>query len=138
MEGVTMTKYIYPAIFTKEDEGYSVVFPDLESCYTQGDTLEDAMEMAEDVLSLVLYEYEKKQRIIPLPTSIKEIETSEREIVSLVMGDTMEYRKRYNNKAVKKTLTIPEWLNEEASALGVNFSQVLQEALMNILHHQVK
>ena len=133
-----MTKYIYPAIFTKEDEGYSVVFPDLESCYTQGDTLEDAMEMAEDVLSLVLYEYEKKQRIIPLPTSIKEIETSEREIVSLVMGDTMEYRKRYNNKAVKKTLTIPEWLNEEASALGVNFSQVLQEALMNILHHQVK
>lgn len=124
-----MTKYIYPAIFTKEDEGYSVVFPDLESCYTQGDTLEDAMEMAEDVLSLVLYEYEKKQRIIPLPTSIKEIETSEREIVSLVMGDTMEYRKRYNNKAVKKTLTIPEWLNEEASALGVNFSQVLQEAL---------
>ena len=133
-----MTKYIYPAIFTKEDEGYSVVFPDLESCYTQGDTLEDAMEMAEDVLSLVLYEYEKKQRIIPLPTSIKEIETSEREIISLVMGDTMEYRKRYNNKAVKKTLTIPEWLNEEASALGVNFSQVLQEALMNILHHQVK
>lgn len=133
-----MTKYIYPAIFTKEDEGYSVVFPDLESCYTQGDTLEDAMEMAEDVLSLVLYEYEKKQRIIPLPTPIKEIETSEREIVSLVMGDTMEYRKRYNNKAVKKTLTIPEWLNEEASALGVNFSQVLQEALMNILHHQVK
>lgn len=133
-----MTKYIYPAIFAKEDKGYSVVFPDLESCYTQGDTLEEALEMAEDVLSLVLYEYEKKQRIIPEPTPVKNIETSDSEIVSLVMGDTLEYRKRYNNKAVKKTLTIPEWLNEEASALGVNFSQVLQEALINILRKEVK
>ena len=88
MEGISMTKYIYPAIFTKEEQGYSVVFPDLESCYTQGDTL--------------------------------------------------EYRKRYNNRSVKKTLTIPEWLNEEASALGVNFSQVLQEALMSILSKQTK
>lgn len=138
MEGVSMTKYIYPAIFTKEEQGYSVVFPDLESCYTQGDTLEDALEMAADVLSLVLYEYEKKQRIIPEPTPIKQIQTSETEIVSLVMGDTLEYRKRYNNKAIKKTLTIPEWLNEEASALGVNFSQVLQEALMNILQKEAK
>lgn len=133
-----MTKYIYPAIFKKEEVGYSVYFPDLESCYTQGDTLEDALEMAEDVLSLVLYEYEKKQRIIPEPTPVKKIVTSDLEIVSLVMGDTLEYRKRYNNKAVKKTLTIPEWLNEEASALGVNFSQVLQEALINILRKEVK
>lgn len=133
-----MSKYIYPAIFTKEEEGYSVIFPDLESCYTQGDNLEDALEMAEDVLSLVLYEYEKNQRLIPEPTPIKKIETTEQEIVSLVMGDTLEYRKRYNSRAVKKTLTIPEWLNEEASALGVNFSQVLQEALMNILMKEAK
>lgn len=133
-----MSKYIYPAVFTKEEEGYSVDFPDLESCYTQGDTLEDAMEMAEDVLALTLYEYEKNQRVIPEPTPIKQIITDEKEIVSLVMGDTLEYRKRYNNRAVKKTLTIPEWLNEEASALGVNFSQVLQEALMNILMKEAK
>lgn len=133
-----MSKYIYPAIFAKEEEGYSVLFPDLESCYTQGDTLEDAFEMAEDVLSLVLYEYEKNQRMIPEPTPIKKIVIGEHEIVSLVKGDTLEYRKRYNNKAVKKTLTIPEWLNEEASALGVNFSQVLQEALMNILLNGAK
>ena len=133
-----MSKYIYPAVFTKEEEGYSVDFPELESCYTQGDTLEDAMEMAEDVLALTLYEYEKNQRVIPEPTPIKQIITDEKEIVSLVMGDTLEYRKRYNNRAVKKTLTIPEWLNEEASALGVNFSQVLQEALMNILMKEAK
>ena len=96
------------------------------------------MEMAEDVLALTLYEYEKNQRVIPEPTPIKQIITDEKEIVSLVMGDTLEYRKRYNNRAVKKTLTIPEWLNEEASALGVNFSQVLQEALMNILMKEAK
>lgn len=133
-----MSKYIYPAIFIKGEEGYIVCFPDLERCYTEGYTLEEALERAEDVLSLVLYEYERKQRMIPEPTPIKQIETKEGEIVSLVMGDTLEYRKRYNNKSVKKTLTIPEWLNEEASALGVNFSQVLQEALMSILNKRRK
>ena len=133
-----MAKYIYPAIFTKGEEGYIVCFPDLENCYTEGDTLEEAMEMAEDVLSLVLYEYERKQRLAPEPTPIKQVETKECEIVSLVMGDTLEYRKRYNNKSVKKTLTIPAWLNEEASALDVNFSQVLQEALMKILNIRTK
>ena len=133
-----MTKYIYPAIFTKEEEGYLVCFPDLEKCYTRGDTLEEAIKMAEDVLSLVMYEYERGLRMIPEPTPIKQIETKECEIVSLVMGDTLEYRKRYNNKAVKKTLTIPEWLNEEATAAGVNFSQVLQEALMKILNKPTK
>jgi predicted RNase H-like HicB family nuclease len=138
MEVVLMSKYIYPAIFTKDEEGYIVFFPDLEKCYTQGDTLEEAMERAKDVLSLVLYEYERKQGLIPEPTPIKQIETKECEIVSLVMGDTLEYRKRYNNKSVKKTLTIPAWLNEEASALDVNFSQVLQEALMKILNIRTK
>ena len=133
-----MAKYIYPAISTKGEEGYIVCFPDLESCYTEGETLEEALEMAEDVLALVLYEYERKQQMIPEPTPIKQIETKENEIVSLVMGDTLKYRKRYNNKSVKKTLTIPAWLNEEASALDVNFSQVLQEALMKILNIRTK
>lgn len=133
-----MTKYIYPAIFSKDEEGYLVHFPDLEKCYTRGDTLEEAMEMAEDVLSLVMYEYERRMKMIPEPTPIKQIQTKACEIVSLVMGDTLEYRKRYNNKAVKKTLTIPEWLNEEASAAGVNFSLVLQEALMKILNKPTK
>jgi len=138
MEGILVAKYIYPAIFFNDEEGYLVSFPDLGNCYTRGDTLEEAMEMAEDVLALVMYEYERERRMTPEPTPIKQIETKECEIVSLVMGDTLEYRKRYNNKAVKKTLTIPEWLNEEASAAGINFSQVLQEALMKILNKQTK
>ena len=59
-----MSKYVYPAIFTSEpDGGYSVYFPDLEGCYTCGDTLADALFMAEDALALILYGYEKDQNV---------------------------------------------------------------------------
>ena len=78
-----MAKYAYPAIFTPENDGtFSIIFPDLEGCYTCGDSIEDGIEMAEDALALVLYGYEKER------------------------------------------------LNESASAMGLNFSQVLQEALI--------
>lgn len=122
-------KYVYPAVFTKEEDGYSVVFNDLESCYTCGDTLEEALEMAEDVLALTLYSYEKDEKVIPVPSSVDNIVRNDNEFVSLVRCDTIEYRKRFSNKAVKKTLTIPEWMNDEATRIGVNFSQLLQEAL---------
>lgn len=126
-----MAKYAYPAIFTPEEDGsYSINFPDLEGCYTCGDSIEDEIEMAEDALALVLYGYEKDNRAIPAPSTLSSLTLSGNEFVNYIACDTMEYRKMYNNKAVKKTLTIPEWLNESASALGLNFSQVLQEALM--------
>lgn len=125
------TKYVYPAIFTpEEDGGYSIIFPDLEGCFTCGDDLIDGMQMAEDVLALVLYGYEKDERKIPLPTKRENIKLQGKEFVNYVACDTMEYRKRYNNKAVKKTLSIPAWLNEKACSMNINFSQVLQEALM--------
>lgn len=126
-----MAKYIYPAIFTKEEDGgYSVVFPDLESCYTCGDTLEQAMDMAEDCLALVLYGYETDQKEIPVASSIDSISTNSDEFVSLIKCDTLSYRKQYSSKAVKKTLTIPEWMNDEGMRAGINFSQLLQDALM--------
>lgn len=125
-----MAKYAFPAVFTPEEEGYSIVFPDLEGCYTCGDDMEDALEMAEDALALVLYGYEKDRRVIPSPSDRTKIPLKEGEFVNYVACDTMAYRKMYNSKAVKKTLTLPEWMNEEATALGVNFSQVLQEALL--------
>ncbi|MCI9616742.1 MAG: type II toxin-antitoxin system HicB family antitoxin [Eubacterium sp.] len=125
------TKYVYPAVFTPEkDGGYSILFPDLEGCFTCGDDLIDGMQMAEDVLALVLYGYEKEDREIPIPSKREDIKLQGKEFVNYVACDTMEYRKRYNNKAVKKTLTIPAWLNEKASSMNINFSQVLQEALM--------
>lgn len=126
-----MAKYVYPAIFTPEEDGsFSINFPDLESCYTCGDDLVDGLEMAEDALALVLYGYEKEHREIPAPSAREDITVETNEFVNYVSCDTMQYRKMYNNAAVKKTLTIPEWLNEEALALNLNFSQVLQEALL--------
>lgn len=124
-----MARYAYPAIFTPEETGgYSVNFPDLEGCYTEGDDLADALYMAEDVLALILYGYEKVGRTIPKPSQTFSLQDGE--FINYIACDTMEYRKMYNNKAVKKTLTIPEWLNEEATSIGINFSQVLQEALI--------
>ena len=126
-----MAKYAYPAIFTPEEDGsYSIIFPDLEGCYTCGESLQDGIEMAEDALALVLYGYEKDAREIPVPSAPAALPLNKGEFVNYIACDTMEYRKMYNNRAVKKTLTIPEWLNEAASSMGLNFSQVLQEALM--------
>ena len=132
-----MSKYVYPAIFTAEqDGGYSVCFPDLEGCYTCGDTLADALFMAEDALALILYGYEKDQRTIPLPSKMSEIKVTADSFLSMVACDTLEYCKRFNNKAVKKTLTIPEWLNEAAISMNINFSQVLQDALLQRISPQ--
>lgn len=125
-----MAKYVYPAVFTPDQgNGYSVLFQDLENCYTSADSLEHAIEMAEDALALVLYRYENDGRPIPIPSKHSDIPLTEGSFVNYIACDTLEYRKIHNNKAVKKTLTIPEWLNEAASAQGINFSQALQDAL---------
>ena len=126
-----MAKYAYPAIFTPEEDGsFSILFPDLEGCYTCGDSLEDGIEMAEDALALVLYGYEKDGRKIPVPSAPSSFALSGNAFVNYIACDTLKYRKMYNSKAIKKTLTIPEWLNEAACSMGLNFSQVLQEALL--------
>lgn len=133
-----MTKYAYPAIFTPEEDGsYSIIFPDLESCYTCGDSLEDGLLMAEDALALVLYGYEKEGRTIPAPSLLTSLSLNSGEFANYVACDTLKYRKMYNNKSIKKTLTIPEWVNESALALGLNFSQVLQEALITKIQSQL-
>lgn len=136
MGDLKMAKYIYPAIFTKEGEFYTVRFPDLESCYTQGNNLQDAYEMAVDVLCLTLYnlENESGNANIPSASDISTIKTENNEFVSLIACDTLEYRKYYDNKAVKKTLTIPAWLNTLSEREGVNFSAVLQSALKSTLN----
>lgn len=129
-----MAKYAYPAIFTKEGSGYSVMFPDIDGCFTCGDTLPEAVEMAEDALCLALYDREEDGEPIPEASSIKAVQSQTDEIVSLVCCDTLTYRKLYDSRAVKKTLTIPNWLNTLADRAGVNFSTVLQEALKTKLN----
>ena len=126
-------KYVYPAKFIKDSKSFGVEFPDIPECITCGDTLQEAIEMAEDALAFVLYTYESKGRKIPEPTEIGRINTENNEFTSYVACDTSEYHRRNNKKAVKKTLSIPQWLNEEATAHNINFSQVLQEALKDRL-----
>ena len=132
-----MAKYIYPAIFTpEEDGGYSVRFPDVDGCFTGGDSLAGAMEMANDALCLMLYDKEQSGAEIPAASSVPAVQTQAEgdEFVSLVACDTIAYRKFYDNKAVKKTLSIPSWLNDMAERAGINFSGTLQEALKQQLN----
>lgn len=89
-----MAKYTYPAIFTLEEDGtYSIIFPDLEGCYTCGDNLEDGIEMAEDALALILYDYETDRRVIPVASTLENISISENSFVNLITCDTLTYRK---------------------------------------------
>ena len=89
-----MAKYIYPAIFAKEGVVYTVRFPDLESCYTQGDDLQDAYDMASDVLCLTLYNLDEEKAPIPPASETTIIKTEKDEFVSLISCNTMEYRDR--------------------------------------------
>lgn len=129
------SKYVYPAVFTKEGEQYSVAFPDIEGCYTCGDSLVEAVSNAQDALCLMLYDMEESGEVIPAPSDALEIEKTlgNNEFISLVSCDTLEYRQYFDQKAVKKTLTIPSWLNTLAEREGINFSSVLQAALKRTL-----
>lgn len=123
-------KYIYPAIFkAEEDGGYSIRFPDIECCYTSSETLEEGIENARDVLTLMLYDMEERKEPIPHASDISALPTEDGEFTTLITADTMEYRRFFNGKAVKKTLSIPAWLNTIAERENVNFSAVLQKAL---------
>jgi predicted RNase H-like HicB family nuclease len=128
-------KLIYPAIFYPEDNGsYSVIIPDLNGTATQGDTLAEAIDMAVDACGLYIYTSIKDREPIPEATKLEDIKVDdEKAFVNLVLVDMTEYSKKHNEKAVKKTLTIPAWLNSEAMAAGINFSAVLQEALQEKL-----
>ena len=124
-----MNKLFYPAIFHKEEDGFWVSFPDFPECFTEGNDMEHAYEMAADALGLAIICREEQKEELPAPSKPDEVKTEDG-ILVVITFDRMEYLKRHSSKAVKKTLSIPEWLNEEALRRGVNFSQVLQEALI--------
>lgn len=129
--GMMMNKLFYPAIFHKAEEGgYWITFPDIPECMTQGEDMQHAYEMAIEALGLAITSRETDNVEIPIATEPCDIELSKDEFCVVIEFDMLAYKKRTNSKAVKKTLSIPEWLNEEATSLGINFSQVLQEALM--------
>ncbi len=122
-------KYFYTAVFHREDEGgFWVSFPDFPESFTQGGTVEETYEMAIDALGLSLEEYLEENEA-PTPTDITKINYEQNSFPVLIEFDMLAYRRKHGRKAVKKTLSIPSWLNEEAVAKGINFSQLLQNAL---------
>ena len=124
-------RYVYPAVFEPAEEGgFIVSVPDVEGCFSEGESLAEAMFMAQDALSMILVYHEDHDNPIPASTPIERVAVPENGVVSLVLADTDQWRRTYDNKAVKKTLSIPSWLNVKAMKAGVNFSQVLQEALL--------
>lgn len=123
-------KLVYPAIFyeDKTTNTYTVVFPDLPGCITQGDTIEEALEMAEDAASgWILSSIEDGESINPPSRDIKCEDKNS--FVNYVSLDIDEYAKLNSSKSIKKTLTIPQWLNTLAEREGINFSKVLQQAI---------
>lgn len=131
---------MYPACFYKEKEGgYSVIFP-VFGIATCGENLNDAMNMAVDCLAGYLYELKINKEAFPSAPDLESIDVNaeydeyESAFVNMVTVDVDEYAKKHFEKSVKKTLTIPSWLNDLAIENGINFSQVLQTALKNQLH----
>ncbi len=124
-----MDRYIYPAIFKHDEGGYTITFPDLPGCITCGETLEEAYLMAKDAIELHLYGMEQDNDEIPKPSLPETIKVEQDSFISLVEAYMPLIRDEMVNKAVKKTLTIPKWLNDLGEERKVNFSQLLQNAL---------
>lgn len=119
--------FVYPAVFHKEDDAYWVEFPDLEGCYTYGCSVAETMEAAQEALASYLLTLLEQGKQITPPSDITAIHTEDG-FSSLVSCNVDQYK---DTRAVKKTLTIPSWLNDRAISMGINFSQVLQEALLS-------
>jgi predicted RNase H-like HicB family nuclease len=128
--------YAFPAFLYYDDDGISIEFPDLPGCLPYADTTEDAFRNAREALGLHLFGMEQDGEPIPEPTPIQQLAPEDGAVVSMVEVFMPAIRERMNTKVVKKTLTIPAWLNALALENGVNFSQVLQEALKARLHTQ--
>ena len=129
-------KYVYPAIFTPIEEGefeggYRVHVPDLPYTRTFGKDLIDAIDMAEDAVAMWLLDAENNKE--PIPQASTNLSCADAEFVSMIVADTDAYRRQVDSRAVKKTLSIPAWLNHQAEAAHVNFSSLLQDALKSHL-----
>ena len=125
-------KEAYPIILTK-GKRYVVVFVPNFNINTQGENVAEAMEMARDAIGLVGIDMQDDKLDLPTPTPIEQVKC-DNGFVTLVDVDFDEYRRKNEMRAVKKNCTIPSWLNYEAEKANINFSQVLQNALIEQLH----
>ena len=121
-------KHVYPAVFTPLEDGvFDVYVPDLPYVRTCGNSLAEAIEMAEDAIAMWIAHNEDNNNKIPPPSETIRYESHQ--FVNFIKADTDEWRRLNDNRAVRKNLTIPAWLNHQAEAAHVNFSSILQDAL---------
>lgn len=123
--------YFYPAIFQVEEDGYSVFVPDIPGCMTQGDTMEEALAMVQEAIGLMLEDVAPAD--YPAASLPQDLVLEKDQFALMVPFDKLAYDKKYNAKAVKKTLSVPKWLDTLATEHNVNFSNILQNALMHEL-----
>ena len=117
-------------LFSEETGGFNISFPDLPGAFTCGEDFEDAMYMAKDCLEVYLHDLDE----IPKVSTPNSLSLKEGEFIILIEADLLSFRKKYDRQTIKKTLTIPKWLNDEALNKKINFSAVLKEALIEELH----
>lgn len=133
-------KAVYPTLFTKEEDGtYLIEVPDM-GILTEGKDLQDAIAMARDAIGVKGICMEDNNEVLPAASPIEEIDISKgtfaeegEGFVSMVDIDFDAYRRRLDNKSVRRNVTLPNWLNRKAEDAGLNVSGVLREALMREL-----
>ncbi len=127
-----MKKLIYPCVVRKEDDIYYANFPDFNACFTDAESIDELFANTKEVLNGVIFTMLKNK--MDLPADVENIKLEEGEFLILVESPVGAIKDRINNMAVKKTLTLPAWMNEMAMEHDINFSQVLQEGLKRELN----
>ena len=123
-------KYIYSAVFTPCETGYTASIPDLPGCVTTGKTLQDAIEQITDAASGWLVVAEDEKLTIKPCSNQQDLSLAPDQLCSLISVDTVKYRSLTDTRCVRKNVSIPAWLATLADRQNINVSQVLQEALI--------
>lgn len=124
-----MAEYVYPAIFhPNEDGSFTISYPDLPGCISEGKTLGNAMHMAQLALAQWIEYLTDKKQSIPSPSDLKCIEANEGEFVNFIRADIKDKR------AIKRTVSIPKWMDDKVTEAGLSLSRVLQDALREKLN----
>lgn len=123
---------IYPAVFEKDPVGFGIYFPDVEGAVTQGDSIEEGLEMASDALGIQLAWYIEQQLPLPTASNMNDLSIDKgTQFATLVQVNLIDYLQ--DTQPDKKTIKIPHWLNVRATKEGINFSKTMTEALMEKL-----
>lgn len=123
-----MAEYVFPAVFHPNTDGtFTITFPDLPGCISEGKSLGNAMSMAQDALAQWVEYLQSEKQTVPVASAPQSVTTAGEEFVTLIRADVR------SNRAVRRTVSIPQWMDEQVSAAGLSLSRVLQDALKDRL-----